>query len=93
VFYLPHSEAKQDGEMEVEDDDLSTAYFRDQVIDLGQLVMDQLFMVAPMKPLCSETCRGLCSMCGRNLNTGSCSCRAEWEDPRLAVLREIKKDT
>ena len=93
VLYLPHSESKGDGEVEVEDDDLSTAYFRDQVIDLGQLVMEQFFMVVPMKPLCSKTCLGLCSMCGRNLNTGSCSCTARWEDPRLAVLREIKKDT
>jgi uncharacterized protein len=93
VLYLPHSEAKGDGEVEIEDDDLSTAYFRDQIIDLGQLVMEQLFMVVPMKPLCSQTCQGLCSMCGRNLNTGSCTCTASWEDPRLAVLREIKKDT
>ncbi|MCX6539269.1 MAG: DUF177 domain-containing protein [Acidobacteria bacterium] len=93
VLYLPHSDAKADGEVEIEDDDLSTAYYRDQVIDLGQLVMEQFFMVVPMKPLCRETCRGLCSMCGTNLNTGSCSCTARWEDPRLAVLREIKKDT
>ncbi len=93
VLYLPHSEAKTDGEVEIEDDDLSTAYYRDQVIDLGQLVMEQFFMVVPMKPLCREACRGLCSMCGTNLNTGSCSCQASWEDPRLAVLRELKKDT
>ena len=93
VLYLPHAESKTGGEVEIEDDDLSTAYYRDQVIDLGQLVMDQFFMVVPMKPLCSDSCRGLCSMCGTNLNVRSCSCAASWEDPRLAVLREIKKDT
>ena len=93
LLYLPQSEAKTGGEVEIEGDGLSTAYHLDQVIDLGQLVMEQFFMVAPMKPLCSEACRGLCSMCGTNLNTGSCSCTARWEDPRLAALREIKKDT
>jgi uncharacterized protein len=93
VLYLPHADAKGDGEVEIEDDDLSTAYFRDQVIDLGQLAMEQFFMALPMKPLCSETCRGICPLCGRNLNTGSCTCAVRWEDPRLAVLREIKKDT
>jgi len=93
LLYLPHSEAKTGGEVEIEGDGLSTAYHRDQVIDLGQLVMEQFFMVVPMKPLCIGTCRGLCPMCGTNLNTGSCSCTARWEDPRLAVLREIKKDT
>jgi uncharacterized protein len=93
VLYLPHADAKTDGEVEIEDDDLSTAYYRDQVIDLGQLVMEQFFMVVPMKPLCSEACRGLCSMCGTNLNISQCSCTASWVDPRLAVLLELKKDT
>jgi len=93
VLYLPHSDAKPDGEVEIEDDDLSTAYYRDQVIDLGQLAMEQFFMVVPMKPLCSDACRGLCALCGTNLNTGTCSCTVEWVDPRLAVLRELKKDT
>lgn len=93
VLYLPHADAKPDGDVEIEDDDLSTAYFRDQVIDLGQLVMEQCFMVVPMKPLCSEGCRGLCAMCGTNLNVGTCTCKAEWVDPRLAVLRDLKKDT
>jgi len=93
VLYLPHADAKTDGEVEIEDDDLSTAYYRDQVIDLGQLVMEQCFMVVPMKPLCGEGCRGLCAMCGTNLNVGTCTCKAEWVDPRLAVLRELTKDT
>ncbi|MEI6668104.1 MAG: DUF177 domain-containing protein [Acidobacteriota bacterium] len=93
VLYRPHAEAKTGGEVEIEDDDLSTAYYRDQVIDLGQLVMEQFFMVTPMKPLCREDCRGLCSMCGTNLNASTCACAEHWEDPRLAVLRAIKKDT
>ena len=92
LLYLPHAEAKADGEVEIEDDDLATAYYRDQEIDLGQLIVEQLFMAAPMKPLCSEGCRGLCAMCGTNLNTGACTCAPTWEDPRLAVLRGLKKD-
>jgi uncharacterized protein len=93
VLYVPHAEATAGGEVEIEDDDLTTAYYRDQVIDLGQLVMEQFFMVVPMKPLCQEHCRGLCALCGTNLNLGSCACTTEWVDPRLAVLRAMKKDT
>jgi len=92
VLYLPRTEGAHGGEAEIEDDDLSTAYFADEVIDLGQLIVEQFFMAVPMKPLCGDGCRGLCPLCGMNLNTGSCSCTAEWEDPRLAVLRELKKD-
>jgi DUF177 domain-containing protein len=43
-----------------------------------------------MKPLCGEECRGLCPACGTNLNRGTCDCHREWEDPRLAVLKNIK---
>jgi uncharacterized protein len=46
-----------------------------------------------MKPLCRVDCKGLCAVCGTNLNTGSCSCKPDWEDPRLAVLKKLKVKT
>ncbi|MCX6552156.1 MAG: DUF177 domain-containing protein [Acidobacteria bacterium] len=99
VLFLPHAEQaaaleRQAGsERQVEDDDLSTAYYQDQVLDLGQLMQEQFYLVVPMKPLCGEDCRGLCSVCGTNLNTGRCECHPTWVDPRLAVLEQLKKDT
>ncbi len=92
VLFLPHTEPRGADERAVEEDDLSTAYFSDNVIDLGQLMQEQCYLAVPMKPLCSETCRGLCPECGINLNTGSCSCRQTWVDPRLAVLQDLRKD-
>lgn len=93
VLFLPHVEAPSDEETEVEDEDLTTGFYRDQVIDLGQLMQEQFYLAAPMKPLCRDDCRGLCSMCGTNLNAGACQCTHEWQDPRLAGLRTLlKKD-
>lgn len=92
ILFLPHAETRPDAEVEIEDDDLSSAYYREQVIDLGQLMQEQIYLAVPMKPLCSERCRGLCPQCGINLNMGSCACTTAWEDPRLAVLRNLKKD-
>jgi uncharacterized protein len=71
---------------------LTTAYYVDDQIDLGQLMSEQFHLVLPMKPLCRETCRGLCPQCGTNLNAGSCECRTTWEDPRLAPLKALLKD-
>lgn len=88
--YVPRSENLGEGEKEVEEDDLATAFYADDAIDLGHLSMEQIHLALPMKPLCSETCRGLCPQCGTNLNTGSCECRQHWEDPRLAALRHLK---
>ena len=51
---------------------------------------EQFYLALPMKPLCRESCRGLCPECGTNLNTGTCSCVREWTDPRLDGLRALR---
>ena len=76
---------------EVGGDDLTTAFYRDDQIDLLQLVREQLYLVLPMKPLHSEDCKGLCPNCGANLNETTCECKIEWEDPRLAPLKALKR--
>ena len=89
--YLPASEVSSDAEQEVREDDLETSYYRDDQIDLNELLREQFYLALPMKPLCREDCRGLCPQCGTNLNTGTCDCAPVWEDPRLAPLRDLGK--
>src|SRR6185295_18933150 len=88
--YQPHAENTGEGEREIEEDDLTTAFYENDEIDLGHLMQEQFLLSLPMKPLCRDDCKGLCVVCGTNLNTASCSCKREWEDPRLAALRELK---
>jgi uncharacterized protein len=90
--YQPHTENAGEGEREVEEDDLTTAFYENDTIDLGLLMREQFYLALPMKPLCSETCKGLCPDCGTNLNRETCSCTHEWEDPRLAALKALKSD-
>ncbi len=89
--YLPRTENVGEGEREIEEDDLATAFYADETIDLGALVSEQFHLALPMKPLCSETCRGLCPQCGTNLNAASCACRQTWEDNRLSGLKVLVK--
>ena len=91
--YLPQRVNTGEGEHEIAEDDLSTAFYRDDQIDLGHLVGEQLQLAAPMKPLCRESCRGLCPMCGTNLNSDACSCETGWRDPRLDALRSMLPDS
>jgi uncharacterized protein len=95
VQYVPAAAAPGEADREVGEDDLDTAFYRDGVIDLRELVREQIYLLLPMKPLCKESCAGLCPACGTNLNTGSCDCSREWEDPRLAPLEALarKSDT
>jgi len=90
VRYLPASELSTDEEREVEEADLDTSYYRDDQIDLNELLREQFYLALPMKPLCRDDCAGLCPQCGTNLNTGTCECTSQWEDPRLAPLKGLK---
>ena len=49
-------------------------YYEGGVVDLGEQVLEALALAAPMKPLCRETCNGLCPRCGHDLNRGPCTC-------------------
>ena len=88
--YLPASEMSSEDEREVQDEDLETSYYRDDQIDLNELLREQFYLALPMKPLCQDECKGLCPQCGTNLNTGTCDCAPEWVDPRLAALKNIQ---
>lgn len=91
--YQPHAQNIGEGEREVEADDLTTAFYEHDEIDLGQLMTEQIYLSLPMKPLCAENCRGLCPSCGTNLNRGTCACDTQWEDPRLAALKSLKRES
>jgi len=88
--YQPHAHNTGEGEREIEEDDLTTAFYVGDEIDLGQLMREQFYLALPMKPLCVDACKGLCPVCGRNLNRETCDCKSDWEDPRMAALRQLR---
>ena len=87
--YVPAIDDAAGGEREIAEDDLTTSFYRDGVLDVTDLLREQFQLALPMKPLCSDACRGLCAVCGANLNRTTCECTPRWEDPRLAVLKGL----
>ena len=87
--YVPQTENTGEGEREVGEADLATAFHREGMLDLVELLREQFVLALPMKPLCTEACRGLCPHCGTNLNKTQCDCAPKWEDPRLAPLKSL----
>jgi uncharacterized protein len=80
-------------EMELSDSDVSTLVVEDEVLETLPIVIEQLQLNIPMKPLCRDDCRGLCPSCGADLNeleSGRCDCAAPAPDPRWAALASIK---
>ncbi len=88
--YHPQTHNTGETEREIEEDDLTTAFYENEEIDLSQLLDEQFYLSLPMKPLCTDDCKGLCPQCGKNLNRDTCDCKRDWDDPRLAALRELR---
>lgn len=84
--YLPQDANTGEGEVEVAEEDLATAYYRQGVIDIIEMLREQFQLALPMKPLHDEACRGLCPECGANLNRTDCGHAPAWKDPRLEPL-------
>ena len=89
--YQPHTLNAGEGEREIEEDDLTTAFYqKDNTVDLEQLMHEQVYLALPMKPLCRADCQGLCVVCGTNLNRAMCDCKRGRDDPRLAPLKALQ---
>jgi uncharacterized protein len=93
LLYLPAAASSGQEEIEVREEDINTAFYKDGLIDLAELLHEQLYLMLPMKPLCRDNCEGLCPMCGVNRNLTTCSCETRWEDPRFAGLKALLKES
>lgn len=65
------------------------SYIEDCTLDVDMLILDELYTVIPMNVLCKEDCRGICKVCGINLNKSVCDCDQRVPDPRMAVFSDI----
>lgn len=63
-----------------------------KILDLGPCVREAILLSLPIKPLCEEDCRGLCPLCGKDLNDGPCDCQKAETDARWSVLERLKKE-
>ena len=63
----------------------------DEMIDMAMLLQKELMTLVPMQILCKDDCKGLCKVCGANLNHETCDCDDFVPDPRLSVFANILK--
>jgi uncharacterized protein len=61
-------------------------------IDVTDMVRSELLVLLPLKTLCRADCRGLCPVCGVDLNESTCSCSTEITDSRWDALKKLKQD-
>ncbi|OGP93843.1 MAG: hypothetical protein A2Z19_00735 [Deltaproteobacteria bacterium RBG_16_54_18] len=88
-FLLPkYAPAEEDTELA--NDDMDVSFLSEEGIDLEDIVAEQIWLSIPIKPLCDEQCKGLCSVCGGELNRGECGCDRQYTDHRFAALKTLR---
>ena len=93
LFEEPEEDFSED-----EDDDVDYSLISDDdTIDLSEALLSALLMETPYIVLCRPDCKGLCPICGANLNEGDCGCAKQREEQRLeespfAVVRNLELD-
>ncbi len=83
-YVVPTENAEQDDE---EVDDLS--FMEGYYLNTETLLYNEIMENWPAKILCREDCKGICPVCGKNLNDGDCGCDRFVPDPRMAVISDV----
>jgi uncharacterized protein len=79
-------------EKEAAEEPIYYGLIRDNQVDVGSVVRQDVLVQCPMRPLCREDCEGLCPVCGINLNEEDCGHEQQSGDPRMARFRELAED-
>ena len=76
---------KEDAASEEDEQNFMSGY----ELDIDALINNEILINMPVKVLCREDCKGICPVCGRNLNEGECGCDTFVPDPRMAAIKDI----
>ncbi len=72
-------------------DEIDAEPFDGKTIELDPIVREQVLLALPVSVVCREDCKGLCTVCGQDLNEQDCGHAGRKEvDARLAKLADIK---
>ncbi len=77
---------------QLDDEDMGQLFFYSQKIDLKDVILEQLNLTFPVRPLCAKDCQGICPVCGKIIKEGDCSCAAHELDPRLEKFKDFLRD-
>jgi uncharacterized protein len=89
TIFQPFSPRTTEEEVELVKEDLDVAFYKEDIIDLTEIVREQILLSIPMIAVCDESCLGLCPHCGQNLNQGKCLCVTETIDPAWHKLQDL----
>jgi len=76
--------------VELHEEDLDVGYYDGTGVETNDILWEQVALELPLKVVCSEACRGVCPVCGKNRNLESCSCRQGEAPGPFEILKNLK---
>jgi len=89
VEELPDVEGDDGDEKELTPEEMGISLLQDEEINLVDIIQEQLIMAFPLRPLCKEECKGLCPLCGADLNQTTCQCAPPSGSSKFAALKDF----
>jgi len=91
TFLMPKSRDRTAaGSVELHEEDLDVGYYDGTGVETNDILWEQVALELPLKVVCSETCRGICPVCGKNRNLEECTCVPGDAPGPFEILKNLK---
>ena len=90
LFYKPASVIARAEEVEIDEGEAQIGFYENGGLELEDVLREQVLLALPMQRVCSEACKGICPVCGKNRNQSACDCRISTADDRWGALRKLE---
>jgi uncharacterized protein len=90
LFYRPASFIAREEEVEIDEGEAEIGFYEGGGLELEDILREQILLALPMQRVCSDVCKGICPVCGKNRNETECGCKLDSHDDRWGALRKLE---
>jgi uncharacterized protein len=82
-------EIGDEDEAAIDEGEAEMGFYELPGLELEDIIREKLLLQLPMQRVCSESCKGICPVCGANRNETACNCEAHPGDDRWMALKDL----
>jgi uncharacterized protein len=90
LYYRPVARIPREEEVEIDEGETEIGFYAGGGLELEDVLREQVLLALPMQRVCSDVCKGICPVCGKNRNETMCDCRVQSTDDRWGALRKLE---
>ncbi len=90
LYYRPMSDIAREEEVGIDEGEAEIGFYEGSGMELEDILREQVLLALPMQRVCSDVCKGICPVCGKNRNETACDCRVDNADDRWGALRNLE---